>query len=288
MSVPLLESLLPPGPARTPAEHLAAVRLRERAPADRPFVLANFVASVDGHATVAGSSRALGGPGDLELLLALRAFADAVLLGTSTVAAEGYARLVGAEHRRAARVAAGLAADPLAVLVTRSGRVPWAAGLFAAPEQPVLVYGPAEPPPDLAAPVEVVRSPAAAGGRAGGETAAPVEVVPAAAGGVPAGETGAPVGNAAAPNLRAVLADLRARGVRALLSEAGPTLTRALLGEGLVDELFLTVSPLLTADTTQPGILAGPGAAGAGPARAALGPAPRGRALPALRRIPGA
>jgi riboflavin biosynthesis pyrimidine reductase len=84
----------------------------------------------------------------------------------------------------------------------------------------VLVYGPAEPPPSVAAPVEVVR--------------------------------------AVAPNLRAVLADLRTRGVRALLSEAGPTLTRALLGEGLVDELFLTLSPLLTADTMQPGILAGP------------------------------
>jgi len=218
VSVPLLESLLPAGPARTPAEHLAAVRAHERAPADRPFVFGNFVTSVDGHATIEGRSQALGGPGDLEMLLALRAMADAVLLGTSTLTVEGYARLVGAEHRRAARAAAGLAPDPPAVLVTRSGRVPWEAGLFAAREQPVLIYGPAVPPPGLAAPVEVI----------------------------------------ATPDLRAVLADLRARGVRALLSEAGPTFTRSLVGEGLLDELFLTASPLVTADVTQPGLLAGP------------------------------
>ena len=42
----------------------------------------------------------------------------------------------------------------------------------------------------------------------------------------------------------AALADLRARGVRALLSEGGPTLFRGLLADGLVDELFLTLTPL--------------------------------------------
>ena len=59
------------------------------------------------------------------------------------------------------------------------------------------------------------------------------------------------------------LADLRARGVRALLSEGGPTLFHGLLAAGLVDELFLTVTPLLTGDETQTGILAGPRLAGA-------------------------
>jgi len=60
----------------------------------------------------------------------------------------------------------------------------------------------------------------------------------------------------------AALADLRARGIRALLSEGGPTLFRGLLAAGLVDELFLTLTPVLTADHLETGILSGPRLAG--------------------------
>jgi riboflavin biosynthesis pyrimidine reductase len=50
---------------------------------------------------------------------------------------------------------------------------------------------------------------------------------------------------------------LRARGVGALLCEGGPTLNRALLEAGVVDELFLTLAPLLTGDESEPAIVAG-------------------------------
>jgi riboflavin biosynthesis pyrimidine reductase len=59
------------------------------------------------------------------------------------------------------------------------------------------------------------------------------------------------------PSPAAVFADLRARGVRALLCEGGPTLNRALLAAGLVDELFLTVAPLATGDDAAPRIVTG-------------------------------
>jgi riboflavin biosynthesis pyrimidine reductase len=39
------------------------------------------------------------------------------------------------------------------------------------------------------------------------------------------------------------LADLRAEGIRSLLCEGGPHLNSTLFGEGLVDELFLTIAP---------------------------------------------
>ena len=55
----------------------------------------------------------------------------------------------------------------------------------------------------------------------------------------------------------AALADLRARGVRALLSEGGPTLFHGFLAAGLVDELFLTLTPLLTGDEDETSILSG-------------------------------
>jgi riboflavin biosynthesis pyrimidine reductase len=217
--VPL--SRLVEGAPRPAHELLAEVRAAARAPDDRPFVFVNMVATADGRAAVDGRTQALGGDADLELLLELRAIADAVLIGTGTLRAEGYARLVGGPERRARRTAAGLAEDPPAVLLSRRFDIPWEAGLFQAPDQPVLVYaGPnaGEPPPTPAS-VEVVRLD---------------DPTPAAA-----------------------LADLRARGVRALLCEGGPTLNRALVAEGLADELFLTIAPLLTGDPSEPTILTG-------------------------------
>ena len=101
-------SPLSPEPARPAHELLAAVRPRERAHADRPFVFVNMVATADGRAALEGSTRQLGSEADLELLLELRAIADAVLIGTGTVRAEGYARLLrqrgaaGAADRRRA------------------------------------------------------------------------------------------------------------------------------------------------------------------------------------------
>jgi riboflavin-specific deaminase-like protein len=192
----------------------------DRAPADRPFVYVNMITTLDGRAAIDGRSQALGSEADLQLLLDLRTMADAVLIGTRTLQAEGYDRLVRSEERRARRVAAGLAEDPVVVLLSRRFDIPWEAGLFGAPAQPVLIYtGVDGAVPDVAAPVEVVRL---------------VDPTPAAA-----------------------LADLRTRGVRALLCEGGPTMHGALQAAGLVDELFLTVAPLLTGDEDEPSIVAG-------------------------------
>jgi riboflavin biosynthesis pyrimidine reductase len=219
--VTVLEPLVPSGPPRRVAELLAAVRPRERAHPDRPFTYINMVASVDGRATLDGTSAALGDAADLEMLLELRTLADAVLIGSGTLAAEGYDRLVRAPERRARRVAAGASADPVAVLISRRLDLPWEAGLFAAAEQPVLVYTAAADgsPPPVAAPVEVVRL---------------VPCEPAA-----------------------VLGDLRRRGVRSLLCEGGPTLNRVLLASGVVDELFLTVAPIVSGDDREAAIVAG-------------------------------
>jgi riboflavin biosynthesis pyrimidine reductase len=180
-----------------------------------------MIASADGRAAIDGRSQGLGGDADLEVLLELRAIADAVLIGTGTLRAEGYDRLVKRAERRERRRAAGLAEDPVAVVLARRFDVPWDAGLFQAPEQPVLVYTgvDAGEPPDVPAPVEVVR----------------LDV----------------------PGVTEMLADLRARGVRALLSEGGPTMHGALWAAGVVDELFLTVAPLITGDDGEPSIVEG-------------------------------
>jgi len=195
------------------------LRPQERAPADRPCVYVNMIASADGRAAIDGRSAGLGQEADLEHLLELRAISDAVLIGTGTLRAEGYDRLVRSGERRARRRAAGLSEDPLAVVYSRHFDVPWEAGLCQAPEQPVLVYTEVEPAeaPAVPAAVEIVR----------------------------------------VRGLTEMLADLRARGVRALLSEGGPTMHGALHAAGVVDELFLTIAPLITGDDGEPNIVAG-------------------------------
>ena len=227
-------------------EWLAELRPRERAPDDRPFLYLNMVASADGRASVEGRAAGLGSEADTLLLTELRAVAEAVLVGTGTIRAEGYGRLVRNAERVARREAAGMAATPTAVLISRSFDIPWDARLFAAADQPVIVYtGARGEPPEVAAPVEVVRL--------------------------------------ADPAPRAVMADLRARGVRSLLCEGGPTLNSALLEAG---RRRRAVPDDLAAAHRRAGGAAdrrGRGPPRAGRARARVGAAPRRRALPPLR-----
>ena len=53
-------------------------------------------------------------------------------------------------------------------------------------------------------------------------------------------------------DLRLGLEALRERGHALILSEGGPTIFGALVAAGLVDELFLTVSPLLAGRAGKP------------------------------------
>jgi riboflavin-specific deaminase-like protein len=208
------------GPERPPHGWLAELRPHERAPDDRPFLFLNMVASVDGRASLEGRAGGLGSEADTLLLTELRALADAVLIGTGTIRAEGYARLVRNPERVARREAAGLGPTPTAVLISRSFDVPWSAPLFEAADQPVILYTSADgAPPRVAAPLEVVRL---------------EEATPGAA-----------------------MADLRVRGIRSLLCEGGPTLNSALLEAGVVDALFLTLSPTLAGEITAPRIVEG-------------------------------
>lgn len=213
--------------------HLGALRLAERAPARRPFTVVNFVSSVDGRATVAGRSGPLGDDGDRELFHALRREVDAVLVGTGTLEAERYGRLVRDPETRERRRQRGLRPEPLACVVTRSGALPLKIALFNELEAEIVVFSGAEP--DLRgvkAQVQVVRL------------------------------------DRAELTFEAALAQLRTRwGIRALLCEGGPTVFGALLREGVADQLFLTLAPKLAGGGEAP-IARGPELPG--PAQAAL------------------
>lgn len=220
---------LVPGPATLTAdEAMAALGLGDLAPPERPYLVLNMVATLDGKAALGGRTAGIGSPADRELFHHLRTQADAVMAGAGTLRAERYGRVVREPALRAKREREGLDADPLACVVSGSLGGLAELPLLAVPEQRVAVLTAAsgELPPREAR-VEYVRADPAGGG--GGWV-----------------------------DLGAALNRLRAEwDVRSILCEGGPTLNAELLGAGLVDELFLSVAPKLAGGAKALTIVAG-------------------------------
>ncbi len=203
-----LRRLYPRPGTTTPAEAISRLDLGSRAPAGRPYLVLNMVASLDGKAAVQGRTRELGGEADRQLFHHLRTQADALMVGAGTVRTERYGRAVKSDELRAKREQEGLDPDPLTVIV--SGRLDL----------------PADIPLLQDADSRVVIATAAEHELSG--TRAQVEYL----------RTG--------DDLPLLLARLREdRGVRSVLCEGGPTLNSHLLAADAVDELFLSLSPKL-------------------------------------------
>ena len=186
----------------------------ERAPSGdgRPWVLANMVCSADGAATLTGRSGGLSSPADRHLFHRLRGLADLVLVGASTVRAEGYGPARGDDPPPIAVVSGSLALD-------------WGSRFFTeARARPLVVTSAAADPARVA-------------------EAAPVADV------VVAGEQRV--------DPRLAMAAFAERGHRVVLCEGGPSLLAEIAAADCLDELCLTVSPLL-AGGASPRILAGP------------------------------
>ena len=93
--------------------------------AERPWVRANFVSTLDGAATGPdGRSGSINTGADREVFALLRALADVVVVGAGTARAEGYRRVVTRAKWRDRRAAAGQTAHPAVAVVSRSARVP--------------------------------------------------------------------------------------------------------------------------------------------------------------------
>jgi riboflavin-specific deaminase-like protein len=200
-----MRRLLPDQAKITPAYQVGALDLVALAGEGRPYLVTNFVHTLDGQATLEGRSGPLGSDADTAMLVALRTRVDAVMIGAGTMRAERYGRVVGDPAKREARQRDGLDPDPLTVIVSGRLDLPWDAPLFTEGHGQVLICTASDAhPPDTATPVAVLRQ----------------------SDGV---------------DLRALMAHLREeRGVRALLCEGGPALHAQLIEAELVDELFVT------------------------------------------------
>jgi riboflavin-specific deaminase-like protein len=217
----------PDGGTLTATDAAAALRRGAEPPPDRPYLALNMVATADGRITIGGRSGPIGNDADRALFHELRAQVDAVMVGAGTVRAERYGRIVRDPERRARREQAGLAPDPLAIVVSARLALDPELPILQDPDQHVVILTAAEGEIEgAAARVEYIRTPA------------PKD----APGTIPL-----------APAMR----ELRERGVATVLCEGGAVLNSTLLAEGLVDELFLVIASKL-AGGGGPGVVSGP------------------------------
>jgi riboflavin biosynthesis pyrimidine reductase len=181
---------------------------------DRPWVQVNFVSSADGAATASGRSHGLSSPADKKIFALGRDLCDVVLVGAGTAIVEGYQGVKHTELRGERRARLGRPGVPPIAVVTGRCSI--------GPQTPMIAR--TEVPPI------VITTEAAPKERRDDLVAAGADVVI-------AGEESVEL-----PRALAALAD---RGLLRVCCEGGPHLFSELIGADLVDQLCLTVAPLL-------------------------------------------
>jgi riboflavin biosynthesis pyrimidine reductase len=178
-----------------------------------PWVRANMVASADGAGSLDARSAGLSGAADRTLFKVLRSLADVIVAGAGTARAERYRPV--REGEVWPRLRHGRTPTPPIAVVTR--------GLSLAADDPLLTKA-----PDGARTIVLTTQAAPPARRAAVARHADVAVA----------------GRAEVSPADAVAA-LAERGHRRILVEGGPALLGQFVAAGLLDELCLTVSPLL-------------------------------------------
>ena len=187
------------------------------------LIYSNFVASLDGVVTL-GSKPSAGSiisgkyAADRFLMGLLRACADAVVIGAGTLRATpghlwtpAHVYPALATEFTALRSSLGRSPEPALVLLTAGGELDFS--------HPALVKG------------AMVVTTAAGAKKMAGRLPATCELIE--------------VGKGSRLDLVKTVAELRGRGLQVLLSEGGPHLMGQLIEGRLLDEAFLTVSPVI-------------------------------------------
>ncbi|MDX2079729.1 MAG: RibD family protein [Terrimicrobiaceae bacterium] len=196
---------------------------------ERPRIVANFAMTADGKISTRNHTPSLfTSPADKRRLLEIRADCDAVLAGRGTVAADTMSMGLADAVLQAERVSRRKPPVPLRVLLTNAGRLDPKWKVFRYRESPLVVFSGRRMP-------ESVR----------GRVAPFCDLHIFDSDEVP---------------VEAMLAILRRDyRIRRLVCEGGATLFRTLAGRGLVDEIFLTVAPVIFGGAGAPTLTGRPG-----------------------------
>lgn len=187
----------------------------------RPHVIINAAASIDGKISTAGRGKVrFTSDRDRRLMDELRAWSDAVLIGAGTLRAEDPPLQVRDPELLAARAREGRPGKLTNIVLSASLNVPPLCRFFADPGIPRIVATVAEARDDLAARL--------------GERA---EVIRLGSGRVP---------------IRPLCERLAGFGIGRLLVEGGGEVNAAFLSDRCVDEIYLTIAPVIIGGRASP------------------------------------
>ncbi len=193
------------------------------------WVRSNFIASLDGGATSDGKSAGLAGPGDKELFGLMRELADVVVVGAGTVRIENYGGAQLSAAARQARRMRGQDEVPPIAIVTQSGRLDRDMSVFRKTEIRPLVLTCGEVATETSFRLGSV-----------------AEVI----------DCSGP--DPATVDTATMLSALKSRGLTRVLTEGGPQLHSTFIEEDLLDELCLSLAPVLVGGQARR-IATGPG-----------------------------
>ena len=178
-----------------------------------PWLRANMVSSADGAATLEGATKALSSETDRHVFALLRTLSDVIVVGAATAREEHYNPVRPRElwrHLREGRPPT----PPIAVVSGRLDLDPQSPLITAAPaDARTIVITTAQAPPDRRA-----------------ELATRADVI---------------VAGEQTVDLKAAVSALADRGHQRMLAEGGPHLLAQFVAAGLMDELCLTIGPLM-------------------------------------------
>jgi riboflavin biosynthesis pyrimidine reductase len=206
-----VQSIYPTAPSELSDDDLAELYAY---PSEGRLVRANFVSSLDGAAQGPDhKSGSLSGKADQKIFGMLRSLCDVIIVGAGTTRVEGYQPVQSREARALLRSQLGLAPLPSIAVVSRSLRI-----------DPDLVSGGEAPT------IVITTESSSKERRERVAETAPVIV---------AGEVDV--------DLRLAIDELTGRGYQRMLCEGGPSLMRDLTAVDALDELCLTIQPVIIA-----------------------------------------
>jgi riboflavin-specific deaminase-like protein len=191
----------------------------------RPRIILNFAMTVDGKVSTATlTPSGFTSPFDKHRLLEIRSLGDAVMVGKRTLEIDQMSMGLPDEALRRARVERGQSEYPIRVIISNSGNISNNLHIFTQQFSPIVIYSTTRMPPsnqtELRSKAELHLSPNDC------------------------------------LDLAEVLSNLyEAHQVRTVVCEGGPQLARTLAEIDAVDELFLTIAPILAGGAGAPGIL---------------------------------
>ncbi|MDH3285238.1 MAG: dihydrofolate reductase family protein [Acidobacteriota bacterium] len=199
----------------------------------RPFIVCNLASSVDGKIdSVMREGGGFSSREDRDRLDALRAEVDALVVGAETIRTEDPPLSIRAEQRRRRRVDEGREEQLRVIVLSRSGRMPAGARFLGGPAARRWLAVPEGLEASALAPLdEVIRR-------------GDLEIVSAGRDGV---------------DLHALVARLADDGCKKIVVEGGGEVVAAFLEAGLIDEVRITLAPVLIGGREAPTPVGGDG-----------------------------